>query len=42
MPLEIWLVFLSEFGSNAENSDVTWTQSRALESEEGNVVASRS
>jgi hypothetical protein len=41
MPLEISLVSLLEFGSTGENSNVNWTQGRALESEEDNVVWSR-
>jgi hypothetical protein len=41
MPLEISLVFLHEFDSTGEKSDVTWTQGRALESEKVNVMMSR-
>jgi hypothetical protein len=41
MPLEISLVFLHEFGSTGEKSDVTWTQGSAVESEKGNVTVSR-
>jgi hypothetical protein len=41
MPLEISLVFLPEFGSTGETSDVIWTKGRALENEEANVVVSR-